>query len=38
MIIIGHYTVDCKIPKSIWTSAQMTTILDEPIGYWIVTC
>ena len=32
-IIIGYYTVDCTIPIYIWTSAQMTTILDEPIGH-----
>ena len=25
-------TVDCTIPKYIWTSAQMTTLLEEPIG------
>ena len=31
-IIIGYYTVDCTIPNYIWTSAQMTTILDEPIS------
>jgi len=31
IIIIGYYTVDCTIPKYIWTSAQMATILDEPI-------
>jgi len=30
-VIIGYYTVDCAIPKYIWTSAQMTTILDEPM-------
>jgi len=29
-IIIGYYTVDCTIPTYSWTSAQMTTILDEP--------
>ena len=29
LIFIGYYTVDCTIPKYIWTSAQMTTILDE---------
>jgi len=28
---MGYYTVDCTILKYIWTSAQMTTILDEPI-------
>ena len=31
-IIICYYTVDCTIPKYIWTSAQMNIILDEPIG------
>ena len=31
-IIIGYYTVDCTIPNYIWTSAQMTTIWDEPIS------
>jgi len=25
-IIMGYYTVDCTIPKYIWTSAQITTI------------
>ena len=30
-IIIDYYTVDCTIPKYIWTSANMTTILEEPI-------
>ena len=32
--IIGYYTVDCTIPKYIWTSGQMTTctILDGLIG------
>ena len=24
-IIIGYYTIDCTIPKYIWTSAQMTS-------------
>ena len=31
IILIGYYTVDCTIPEYIWTSAQITTILDEPI-------
>ena len=31
-ILIGYYTVDCTILKYIWTSAQMTTILDEQKG------
>ena len=31
MLFIGYYTVDCTISNYIWTSAQMTTILDEPI-------
>ena len=30
-ILIGYYTVDCTLPKYIWTSAQTTTILEEPI-------
>ena len=33
-IIIGYYTVECTIPKHIRTSAQMTTILDEPQSTW----
>ena len=31
-IYIGYYTVDCTIPKYILTIAQMTSILEEPIG------
>ena len=31
-ICIGYYTVDCTIPKYILTIAQMTSILEEPIG------
>jgi len=30
--ILGYYTVDCTIPKYIWTSAYMTSISEEPIG------
>ena len=31
-IIIGYYTVDCTIPKNIWTSAQMTTNMVKSSG------
>jgi len=31
VIIIGYYTVDFTIPKYIWPSAQIATILQEPV-------
>ena len=33
VILIGYHTVDCTIPKYIWTSAQMTTNMIKSSGH-----